>query len=512
MLKKILNFIYSKRDEGIYCYITILGIKIVTKPLRLQIEKKLNDMENKINNSFNELYPFIFDRNNEMHKRFDDIYPFICDRLGEVHKRFDELYPFLEQRYSDVHTRFNQLYPFWEERLKDVHTRFDQLYPFMLDRTNDINKKIDNLYPFINDRFLYTDSNVNDIKDRNLVYLYGHFFEMYQYMIENEDEFNKNIEDFKIGLDNYGLEVLNTYLMQIKSFVNKKICGRHFYKIDNTMSHFFTNEQRVVWLNRDRIMKFINDKYSKKYDINDILPSLHVNYYELGIVYLPDSIKKRFSNSIAIDCGTWIGDSAIMLYEEYDFKEIHCFEPIKRIFNKLKNNVDKYRLYDRIKIHNYAVSNKNEKTYMLDDDAGSTIIDSNIDEAEIVESITLDKYLENKENISLIKFDIEGFEEQGLLGAENIIIKYNPVLLISCYHDYVSLGQMFRIKKYIEKLNLGYKILFRGLTPDCNYEYNLICYTETRPDQTRPDQTRPDQTRPDQTRPNYYICNDCIYF
>ena len=440
LLKKILKFIYSKKDEGLNCYITILGIKITTKPLRLQIENKLNEIENNINKRFNDLYPFMLDRTN------------------------------------------------------DINNKIDNIYPFMLDRTNNINNKIDNLYPFINDRFLYTDTNVNDIKDRNLVYLYGHFFEMYQYMIENEDEFYKNIEDFKIGLDNYGLEVLNTYLMQIKSFVNKKICGRHFYKIDNTMSHFFTNEQRVVWLNRDRIMKFINDKYSKKYDINDILPSLHVNYYELGIVYLPDSIKKRFSNSIAIDCGTWIGDSAVMLYEEYDFKEIHCFEPIKRIFNQLKNNVDKYKLYDRIKIHNYAVSDKNEKTYMLDDDAGSTIIDNNIDEAEIVESITLDNFLGNKENIGLIKFDIEGFEEQGLLGAENIITKYKPVLLISCYHDYVSLGQMFRIKKYIEKLNLGYKILFRGLTPDCNYEYNLICYTETRPDQTRPDQTRPDQT------------------
>ncbi|WP_297295262.1 glycosyltransferase family 2 protein [uncultured Brachyspira sp.] len=51
MIKKILEFIFSKKDKGIYCYITILGIKIVTKPLRL----KILEMDKRIENSFNTL-------------------------------------------------------------------------------------------------------------------------------------------------------------------------------------------------------------------------------------------------------------------------------------------------------------------------------------------------------------------------------------------------------------------------------------------------------------------------
>ena len=80
-------------------------------------------------------------------------------------------------------------------------------------------------------------------------------------------------------------------------------------------------------------------------------------------------------------------------------------------------------------------------------------------------------------SVSLIKMDVEGYEEQTLLGAEKTIKKYKPVLLISCYHDMQApTGQMFRIKKYIESLNLGYKIMFRGLEPFSSAEYNLICY------------------------------------
>ena len=44
-MNKILNFIFSKKDEGIYRKRTIFGIKIITKP----IELRLNKIEEKIN-------------------------------------------------------------------------------------------------------------------------------------------------------------------------------------------------------------------------------------------------------------------------------------------------------------------------------------------------------------------------------------------------------------------------------------------------------------------------------
>lgn len=44
------KFIYSKKDEGIYRIRRIFGIKIVTKPIELQVLSKLNNIENTLSN------------------------------------------------------------------------------------------------------------------------------------------------------------------------------------------------------------------------------------------------------------------------------------------------------------------------------------------------------------------------------------------------------------------------------------------------------------------------------
>ena len=51
-MNKLLNFIYSKKDEGIYRTYRIFGIKIITKPFKLKIQNQLNNRFNQINNFF----------------------------------------------------------------------------------------------------------------------------------------------------------------------------------------------------------------------------------------------------------------------------------------------------------------------------------------------------------------------------------------------------------------------------------------------------------------------------
>lgn len=54
IIKKIIQFIYSKKDEGVYRKLTIFGIKINTKPKKLRynidvsIIKSPNYIEKKI--------------------------------------------------------------------------------------------------------------------------------------------------------------------------------------------------------------------------------------------------------------------------------------------------------------------------------------------------------------------------------------------------------------------------------------------------------------------------------
>ena len=56
-MNKILNFIFSKKDEGIYRTYRIFGIKIITKPIRLKLDMienliftKMQEIETKLNN------------------------------------------------------------------------------------------------------------------------------------------------------------------------------------------------------------------------------------------------------------------------------------------------------------------------------------------------------------------------------------------------------------------------------------------------------------------------------
>ena len=73
MLKKILNFIYSKKINPPYCERTIFGIKITTKPARLSIEYHFNKR-------LDHLYSYIWDRHCEVNDRFSDIKHF-CNKL-----------------------------------------------------------------------------------------------------------------------------------------------------------------------------------------------------------------------------------------------------------------------------------------------------------------------------------------------------------------------------------------------------------------------------------------------
>lgn len=66
MLKKILNFIYSKKDEGPYRKRTIFGIKIITKPSKLSIEYHFNKR-------LDHLYSYIWDRHVEVNNRLNYI-------------------------------------------------------------------------------------------------------------------------------------------------------------------------------------------------------------------------------------------------------------------------------------------------------------------------------------------------------------------------------------------------------------------------------------------------------
>jgi len=65
-------------------------------------------------------------------------------------------------------------------------------------------------------------------------------------------------------------------------------------------------------------------------------------------------------------------------------------------------------------------------------------------------------------DIGCIKLDVEGAEYESILGAEKIVKKHRPVLLISAYH---TAKDLYDIIPLIDSWNLSYRFYFRHTLP-----------------------------------------------
>ena len=75
----------------------------------------------------------------------------------------------------------------------------------------------------------------------------------------------------------------------------------------------------------------------------------------------------------------------------------------------------------------------------------------------MIQSVTIDEDI--KEPVTLIKMDIEGFEQCALLGCERHIKEENPKLLISVYHNHEDI---WKIPRMIENMNSNYDFYLRN--------------------------------------------------
>lgn len=306
---------------------------------------------------------------------------------------------------------------------------------------------------FINKQLSNTEEKNNLFK----VKYYRGLSTMSQYMREHPDEFEKKIKEFTEDMDPINLQYFSYYKNQLEYMpINVDIEYLYF---DNNSTKLFSKEQEMLYLNEKSLYE---DLKSKFYNIDFV--SLEHLYFKSGIFYLPKDITDKFKNTICIDVGAYIGDTAVV-FSNYEFEKIYAFEVDIVNFNEMKKNLElfgnKTIIPCNIGIGDENTSMKLDYSDKLND--GSTLLyNRGNNKTYNVEIVKLDDYFENTKNqIGLIKLDIEGFEEKALLGAKKIITKNKPVLLIACYHDWLAFGQMFKIKKWIKELNMGYKILFR---------------------------------------------------
>lgn len=170
---------------------------------------------------------------------------------------------------------------------------------------------------------------------------------------------------------------------------------------------------------------------------------------------------KKFSNKnkIALDIGANIGTHTIYL-SEY-FKEVHGFEPQRKVFDLLKSNIEINNCHN-VKLHNFGLGVKNEIVQMQEYDENSDFnqggvgIDLKKNSEKKGEEIYV-KVLDelNLKDVSFIKLDVEGYEYFVLKGAEKTISISRPIIIIEINHR--SEEYRKNIFKFFKKLQYKLK-------------------------------------------------------
>lgn len=166
-------------------------------------------------------------------------------------------------------------------------------------------------------------------------------------------------------------------------------------------------------------------------------------------------------SKVIMDIGSNTGLYALVARTVNRDAEIHCFEPVERVFEKLMRNIRKNRfdiqavqlglsnftgtatLYDIPEPHVYSVTvNKNPNR------EGVPVV------ATPVSVIKLDDYVRQRDlkTVSLLKIDVETHEPEVLEGAIKIIRESRPSILVEVLTPEVGT----RIMKLLERLDYVY--------------------------------------------------------
>lgn len=197
------------------------------------------------------------------------------------------------------------------------------------------------------------------------------------------------------------------------------------------------------------LYSILNNWY--KYDFESTTKTkeyMYDDYFDLDIL-------KCSNEEVIVDLGAYTGDSVLSYIKNYgvnSYKKIYCYEITPAVFDVLKNNLKDYK---NIEFRMKGISDKKGNMSLINNEnslSTNTIMD---DYGDVIVT-TLDEDIEDK--ITIIKSDIEGFEQKMIDGAKNHIINDHPKLLISVYHNNEDL---WKIPKMIHELDSSYKFYLR---------------------------------------------------
>lgn len=268
-----------------------------------------------------------------------------------------------------------------------------------------------------------------------------------QNILESTEEKDKLlVKNLYKNLDDNATKNLNTILDRNRRVVKHL----EFIKHPPKSYEVYTQDElkdlaKLLKFEREIVVNKNHFQWQKfKLPVNFFEPS--VFYYKHGIDFLKH--KETIQDTI-IDVGANIGDSAIVLRDEFPDNKIICFEPEEKNYNLCLETL-KLNITQNIIVEQLALGAEKYSAYIKDGglaNIAAKIADTGSQQVNIT---TLDDYVkENNIKVGLIKVDIEGFEKNFLEGAKETIRTQAPTLLLSIYH---STDDFFTIKPMVEEI------------------------------------------------------------
>lgn len=163
--------------------------------------------------------------------------------------------------------------------------------------------------------------------------------------------------------------------------------------------------------------------------------------YDRKGVCMMNAVLRQLRNPIVLDIGANIGNHSLAMSTEA--KQIYSFEPQSAIYQVLSANISANNI-DNITALNMGLSSRDQQMELYipasDNNGAATLRKELKSDAAITETIQLRKGDDvikglHLSHLDMIKLDVEGFEIEVLVGLDDTIARFQPIIFMEWDQD-----------------------------------------------------------------------------
>lgn len=226
----------------------------------------------------------------------------------------------------------------------------------------------------------------------------------------------------------------------------------------------FLIEKLPEWfLRKPKGATVVNTLFGFKIELN---PSIDLNIenviYERGVYeqatteFIQEYLNK---GATFVDAGANIGYLSLVAASVVGEKgNVYAFEPVKSTFDLLQRNAE-LNQFTQIKCKQFGLGSQSEEVVIYSENqnrGGASIVNRRSEQKETIQICPLDAIL-SEEKVDLLKIDVEGYEFEVLKGAEEIIRKDHPAIILEYSQQRNNAGANNEMIDWLSNVYEGYE-------------------------------------------------------